>query len=221
MVPGFISYLALMTMSHFLILVSQCHRRTVRLSTWTVQVSSMVSLCSIFGSVGPPVRDATNVQLSHFSDSPTALSGFDVTSSSCLRVWLHFVSSSLTLFTHSCVAVLQNGASFQPGQFRCQHGLPCPSSTLFVWAHHATHAQFSHFSASLAVTSDFAATFGSVEHSCVSTLQTHGAPFNLASVRGFCMVSCLDCGCREQLMHNCLTFPIPSQLCLTLVRLRV
>ena len=31
---------------------------------------------------------------------------------------------------------------------------------------------------------------------------------------GFLHSLLFDCGCREQLMHNCLTFPFPSQLCL-------
>ena len=83
------------------------HRRTVRLSTWTVQVSALFDVsCWTAG------REQL-MHMSHFSDSPTAFSGFDVISSSCLRVWLHFVSDSLTLFTFSFLcSMLQNGASF-------------------------------------------------------------------------------------------------------------
>ena len=96
------------------------------------------------------------MHMSHFSDSLTTLSGFDVTSSSCLRVRLHFVSSSPTLcsLSHSCVrrskrCILQAWSPLSVNSF-C---LGSPRST-----------QFSHLSTSLAVTSDFAVTFGGKNH---------------------------------------------------------
>ena len=105
----------------------------------------------------------------------------------------------------------------QPGQFRCQHGLPCPSFDSFVWVHHAISTIFSLFRF-LAVTSDFAVTFGFVEHvhawqSGTSSFSWYQALFHscVRRYRRRCAFQpgqfrflhglLFDCGCREKLMH--------------------
>ena len=130
---------------HFLSCVRRC-RRTVRHSTWTVQVSawSPVRLWLVVWTAG---REQL-MHMSRFSDSLTALSSFGATSSLIENVWssplldlrvrLLFVPGSLKLFTFSCVRRSKR-CTLQPVQFRCQHGILfscsvacCPGSPLAV-----------------------------------------------------------------------------------------
>ena len=93
------------------------------------------------------------MHMSHFSDSVT---------SSCLRVKLHSVSSSLTFCTFSFLCRCSKWCILQPDSSGVS--MVSPVRQLFLSGFTTRSAQFSHFSASLAVTSDFAVTSGVKNH---------------------------------------------------------